>query len=312
MTRTHLAGVETAVELVGGARVPITAVVLTLNEELNLAECLASLVGWVEEIVVVDSGSTDSTLNLAARAGARVAHHAFESHSAQWSWALENLQINTDWVLGLDADQQVTPELRSELLSRFGPQGDRGEGINGFYIARRQIFRGRWIRHGGYYPKYLLKLFRRDRVRFDSLDLSDHHFYVDGRTERLDGDIAEDNRKEYDIGFWVEKHTRYAARIAREELLRRKEGGGWPLPPSLWGSPDQRVMWMKDRWYRMPLYLRPLLYFFYRYVLRLGFLDGKQGFIFHFLQGYWFRLLVDVHLDDLLEPPPHRSEKESR
>lgn len=280
---------------------PITVVVLTHNESRNLESLLTSVSGWTADVFIVDSGSTDGTPHIAEEAGARVLHHPFESHVEQWRWALENLPIETDWVLCLDADQSVTSELRDELLVRFRAGADP-DGTDGFYVPRHQIFRGRRIRHGGYHRKYLLKLFRRDRVRFDSLDLIDHHFYVHGPTARLRGAIVEHNRKEDDITFWIEKHNRYAAAAAREEMLRSESDGRFPVAPSFSGSPSQRVNWLKDRWYRFPLYLRPFLYFVYRYVFRLGFLDGKEGFIFHFLHAFWYRLLVDIHLDDLRNP----------
>jgi glycosyltransferase involved in cell wall biosynthesis len=275
--------------------VPITAIVLTHNEEANLEPCLASLAGWVGEVWVVDSGSTDGTLGIAERFGARVAHHPFETHARQWKWALESLPAAHAWVLGLDADQRVTPELARELAERFATT-DGPAGIDGMFVKRRQIFRGKWIRHGGYYPKYLLKLFRRGAVAFDEADLMDHHFYVAGPTARLRHDIVEDNRKERDIAFWIDKHNRYARLHAREERLRRG-GAAWALEPRLTGNPDQRVAWLKQRWYRMPLFVRPALYFVLRYFFQLGFLDGKQGFVFHFLHAFWYRLLVDIHLD---------------
>lgn len=280
-------------------RLPISAIILTFNEELNLEDCLRSLSGWVGAIFVVDSGSTDRTLEIARCYGATIVSHPFETHARQWAWALANLPLSYAWVLGLDADQRVMPALRAELAQLFGIDTGRLAGLDGLYVKRRQIFRGSWIRHGGYYPKYLLKLFRAAAVHIDDHDLMDHHFYVAGPTALLANDIVEDNRKEQAISFWIAKHIRYAELHAREEL-RRRTGRAWPISPALFGSPDQRVIWLKSRWYRLPLYLRPFLYFFYRYIVRLGLLDGKQGFIFHFLQAFWYRLLVDIHLDDLL------------
>lgn len=280
--------------------IPLVVVVLTYNEEQNLPECLQSVAGWLDNLIVVDSGSTDCTVAVARQYQAAVLHHPFETHARQWAWTLANLPVGTEWVLGLDADQRVTAELRDELVHLFTQEEAWLEQVDGLYVKRRQIFRGKWIRHGTYYPKYLLKLFRRGQVRLDERDLMDHHFYVDGATAKLEHDIVEANRKEDDIAFWIEKHNRYARLQAQEELLRRN-GRAWPLQPRLAGSPDERVIWLKQRWYRMPLYVRPVLYYVYRYFLRLGFLDGKQGFIFHFLQAFWYRLLVDIHLDDLLE-----------
>jgi glycosyltransferase involved in cell wall biosynthesis len=282
------------------ARLPLAVIVLTFNEEANLDACLASVAPWAGELVVVDSGSTDRTLEIAGRYGATVVQHPFKTHASQWGWALANVPLRHAWVFGLDADQRVPPELHDELTQLFAGAQERLAGLDGLYVRRRQIFRGSWIRHGGYYPKYLLKLFRLPSVRLDEQDLMDHHFYVAGPTALLRHDILEDNQKEHDIAFWIAKHNRYAPLHAREELRRRREAAAWPLRAALFGSPDQRVIWLKSRWYRLPLYLRPFLYFFVRYVLQLGFLDGKQGFIFHFLQAFWYRLLVDIHLDDLL------------
>jgi hypothetical protein len=161
------------------------------------------------------------------------------------------------------------------------------------------VFRGRWLRHGGYYPKLILKLFRRAAVRLDPCDLVDHHFYVAGATDRLRSDLIEDNQNEGDLTFWLQKHLRYAPLHAAEELARTKTTDTFLIGPALFGTPDQRVIWLKQWWYRMPLYVRPFVYFAYRYFFKLGILDGRQGLIFHFMQSLWYRLLVDVHIDDL-------------
>jgi glycosyltransferase involved in cell wall biosynthesis len=287
------------------SKIPLSVVVLTYNEEQNLPACLQSLKGLDSEVFVVDSGSTDRTREIATEYGARVVLHHFKSHAEQWNWALKNLPISTEWILGLDADQQVTSGLRDEIARLFRngtharDQESPEEKINGFYIKRRQVFRDKWIRHGGYYPKYLLKLFRRDKVRLDLNDLVDHHFYVEGRVAKLQHDIIEQNIKENDISFWIEKHNRYATLIAREELKRGSENSAESPTPSPIGDPDRRTLWLKHIWLRLPLYFRPFFYFVYRYFFRLGFLDAKEGFIFHFLQGFWFRLLVDIKLDEL-------------
>ncbi|MGH9176093.1 MAG: glycosyltransferase family 2 protein [Vicinamibacterales bacterium] len=274
------------------APVPVSVVVLSLNEERNLEACLESVVGWAARVFVVDSGSTDATVALARTLGAHVAMHPFDTHARQWRWALESLPLDTEWVLGLDADQRVTPELRREI----GEWLAKGAGASGAFVKRRQVFRGKWIRHGGYYPKYLLKLFRRDRVSVDANDLVDHHFVVNGPVVKLDGDIIEDNLNESEISVWTAKHNRYAVLQARQEFLRRGETVGLS---ALVRSPDLRVRWLKQVWARLPLFVRPCLYVFYRYVLRLGFLDGKQGFIFHVLQAFWYRLLVDINIDEM-------------
>jgi glycosyltransferase involved in cell wall biosynthesis len=276
----------------------LSVVVLTFNEQRNIAACLERVQRWPAQVFVVDSGSTDKTRDIAEQYGASVVVHPFESHARQWQWALTALPLTTDWVLALDADQVVTPELQASIetaLSKWSAASVPA----GAYVNRRQVFRGRWIRHGGYYPKYLLKLFRRNTVSIDEGDLVDHHFAVSGPTVRLDGDLIEDNRNENEIAVWVDKHNRYAVRQAREEEARLGDGAASTRRAGLFGSPDERTLWQKRLWNRLPLYLRPFGYFFYRYVIRLGFLDGKEGFVFHFLQAFWYRLLVDINRDEL-------------
>jgi glycosyltransferase involved in cell wall biosynthesis len=275
----------------------LSVIILTWNEELNLPACLESLAPLAADLYIVDSGSTDATREIARSHGARIFEHRFESHALQWFWALENLPLDAEWVLALDADQRLTPQLAAELQDRF--LRPIAEDLEGFYLNRRQVFRGRWIRHGGYYPKYLLKLFRRGAVRFDAKDLVDHHFYVLGKTEKFRNDMVEDNQKENDITFWIEKHNRYAALLAAEEYQRRLQGVVAPIEARLMGTPDARTLALKRYWRSLPLYVRPVLYFMYRYFVQLGWMDGKEGFLFHFLHALWFRLLIDIKVEEL-------------
>jgi glycosyltransferase involved in cell wall biosynthesis len=286
----------------------LCAIVLTHNEEKNLSACLRSLTLLRCPIFVVDSGSTDRTLEIATEFGARILEHPFITHAQQWAWALKNVRAESEWVLALDADQAITSELATEIRTHL-----RASKFNGLYVKRRQVFRGRWIKHGGYYPKYLLKLFRRDKVSLHDADVVDHHFYVQGLCGKLQHDLVEQNRKEDNISFWIEKHNRYATLMAQEEHCDRNQGVELPVRASFFGTPDHRVVWLKRLWSRLPLYVRPALYFTYRYFLRGGFLDGKEGFIFHFLQAYWYRLLVDIKIDEirntLIDKPSPRAER---
>lgn len=274
---------------------PFSGVILTLNEIRNIEACILSLSACVREVLVVDSGSTDGTIELAQRLGARVVHHDFTTHAAQWTFALAQ-PLAGSWVIALDADQRVSPELATSLLDLA--TNVSGE-VQGIYVNRLHVFRGQPMRHGGLFPKWMLKVFRAGAGFTDPGELLDFRFYVRGRTIAASGLLIEDNRNEAEISFWIDKHNRFSTRQAAEEARRAAGAGGWAVPPRLFGTPDQRILFLKTVWYRMPRYTRPFLYFLWRYFLRLGFLDGKQGFVFHVLQAFWYRLLVDIKLDEL-------------
>lgn len=277
-------------------KLSLSAIVITFNEEKNIKECLESVFGLAEEIFIVDSGSSDQTLQIAKKYTHKIYNHPWECGSKQWNWALKNLPLSTEWILALDADQRLTDNLREEIEQTLKSCPTH---VDGFYIPRRQIFFGRWIRHGSYYPKYLLKLFRNGRASSDENELMDCRFYVAGGVLKLHSDLIEDNRKDDDLNVWLAKHAQFAKIQAQEEFQRRRNGNVWKIQLTPFGTPDQRTLWCKNIWYHLPLYLRPFLYFFYRYFLRLGFLDGKEGLIFHFFQGFWYRLQVDIQLDEL-------------
>jgi len=283
--------------------IPVTAIFATRNEEANLERSLRSVHGFVEQILVIDSESADRTVEIARRYADEVVTLPYDhGRIIPWifQWGLDNLPIRNGWVLILEADQALPEPLRAELAALFaGPN----VAADGFYIRRRQIFRGHPIRFGGYGHKYLLKLFRRDRGELDPQE-QDTRIYVRGTTARLKAPLEEWNRKEDAILFYLEKHLRYADAFAREELDRRRQGLAWKLVPRLFGTSDERTLWLKSRYYRLPLYLRPWLYFGYRYFVLCGFLDGRNGFVFHFLQAFWFRLIVDIRLSELQASRP--------
>lgn len=272
-------------------------VILTYNEEIHLPRLLASISSLKAQIYVLDSGSTDRTLNICEEYGVQVRYHHFENHPKQWHAALTSFSILTPWVIALDADQQVTPELL-EQLKRF--KDEDFVGIDGIYFNRKNIFKGKWLRFGGYYPKYLLKMFRNGIGYSDLNENMDHRFIVPGKKiVWKKGHIIEENLKENEIRFWIEKHNRYSDLVAEEEMQRRLQIRTQTNKPDLFGAPDQRIAFLKKYWWKMPLYVRPFFYFLFRYIFQLGFLDGKQGFVFHFLQAFWFRFVVDIKINEL-------------
>jgi glycosyltransferase involved in cell wall biosynthesis len=265
---------------------PLAVVVLTYNEEANLPHCLASLKNLACIVFVVDSGSTDKTLQIAEANGAKVLQHPFENYAAQRNWAQNNLPSETSWILHLDADERLTPGLVDEIN---GALSTPNEELDGFMLRKRTVFMGKWIRHGGHYPSFHLRLFRRGRGACEDR-LYDQHFVVEGRTQALANDYLDVVASS--ISTWTLRHGRWAAMEAQEIQTVRSDGR--QVRPDLNGNPIERKRWLRHAYGRGPLFVRAFLYWFYRYFLRLGFLDGKEGLIFHFLQGFWFRFLVDA------------------
>ena len=279
--------------------IPVTILLTTRNEEANLERTLASVAGWVDQIFVIDSESSDATVAIARRYAEVVTLPYEHGRIIPWifQWGLDHLPIRNEWILILEADQAVTPELKGSLEALFSLPVIPADG---YYLRRKQIFRGKWIRFGGYGGKHLLKLFRRTHGELDPVE-QDTRVYVKGKVAKLYGALEEWNAKEEEILFYLGKHLRYAEAFAQEEAKRRRERLAFKTKGRFFGTPDERVLWLKERWYRLPLFVRPFLYFIYRYVFLLGFLDGKRGFIFHFLQAFWFRLVVDVRLEEILK-----------
>lgn len=271
------------------------AIILTFNEQRHLARCLASLTGIVSEVVVVDCFSIDSTLEIARAHGARVIQHKWFNYAAQFNWALTQLDPDTDWVLRLDADEYLTPALIAEIQSRLPKIASE---VDGIYCSRRMTFQGRLIRHGGVFPVRVLRLFRYGRGECENRWM-DEHIKVSGPTLDFAGELIDDNLQS--LTWWTEKHNRYASREAVD--LLNLEYGFMPRDSvaSLRGGKQDGVKrWIKEQVYAsLPGGLRALVYFFYRYVIRLGFLDGQAGTAFHFLQGFWYRYLVDAKVAEV-------------
>jgi glycosyltransferase involved in cell wall biosynthesis len=273
-----------------GSEGQLSVVLLTFDEEPNLSLALESIRPLHPEIFIVDSGSGDRTCEIAVAAGCQVFHHRFENHAAQLNWALNNLPISGSWVMRLDADERLTPELVKELsdVLKVLPHD-----VTGLEINRRVYFWGRWIRHGGRYPQWLLRIWRTGSAHCEDRWMDEHMVLRSGRAMRLKHDFIDENHK--NLTFWIDKHNRYADREVKDLLL------------AAFGRNDERlrgqiarIRWAKKNVYlRCPLFWRAFVYWLYRYVIRLGFLDGRPGLVFHFLQGCWYRLLIDAKLYEM-------------
>lgn len=273
-----------------------TFIILTYNEEIQLPRLLQSIKDLDAETFVLDSGSIDNTITVAENFGAKVKTNSFVNHPKQWDCALKNFDVKTSWIIGLDADQTVSPEL-FQLLKDFDKT--KVADVNGIYFNRKNFFQGQWIKHGGYYPFYQLKMFRTGIGFSDMSENMDHRFIVPGKTVIWKtGFLIEENLKENNIEFWLAKHHRYSTLIAEQEFNGKKNKTPY-LRSKLFGSPDEKRALLKNLWWKLPLGLRPILYFVYRFVFKLGFLDGKVGRKFHYLHSFWFRNLIDKKLKEL-------------
>jgi glycosyltransferase involved in cell wall biosynthesis len=270
----------------------VAVIILTYNEELNLPQALDSVVGWAREVFVVDSFSTDRSVEIARRYGCHVVQHPFENYARQRNFALATLPLSTEWIFFLDADEWLPRPLKDEITAKLA--SDPVE--HGFLVKWRLVWMGRWIKRG-YYPTWILRLARRGRVRCEERGVNEH-LIVEGPVGRLAHDFVHEDRK--GLAEWIAKHNRYALREA-EELVRRWQGHGQrEIPARLFGTQAERKRWLRYHLYeRLPPLVRPFAFWAYRYILRGGFLDGREAFLYHFFQALWFPLLIDAHYLEL-------------
>lgn len=272
----------------------LTAIVLTYNEEKHLARCLESLKGVADAVLVVDCGSADGTQEIAANHGARVVHHRWVNHATQFNWALTQLDASSRWVLRLDADEYLTPVLAAELRDVLPHLADE---VDGVYCGRRMTFQGGLMRWGGVFPIRVLRLFRYGRGRCENRWM-DEHIKVPGATVDFKGEIIDDNLNS--LTWWTSKHNAYASREAVEVLNLKYHFMPNDSIASLTSGEAGLKRWVKESVYtRLPGGVRAFAYFYYRYVLRAGFLDGQAGTAFHVLQGFWYRFLVDAKVAEV-------------
>lgn len=274
----------------------IAVVILTFNEEIHIERCIRSAQQVTDKIVVVDSYSTDDTCAIAQRMGAVVYQHAFENHARQFNWAIENCDIQAQWIWRLDADEYIEPSLASKALQAIE---HIAEDVNGIYVNRKIVFMGQPLLHGGWYPAPQIKIIRKGFGGSENKWMDEHLVVFSGKTISIDGDQTDDNLN--DLTWWSHKHVNYASREAINTLLMEYhlQQGTEEVKPKFWGTDAERKRWLKMKYAKTPLFVRPLLNFFIRYILKAGFLDGKRGFIWHFMQGYWYRMLVDCKIFEL-------------
>ena len=273
----------------------ISVIILTYNEELHIERCIKSLLPVVKEIFIIDSFSTDKTVKIAESLGAKVYQNPWINYALQFQWGLDNCPIETEWVMRMDSDEYILPELQNEISNKMQ---NIQEDTSGIYIKRRVYFKDKWIKHGSYYPTWLLRIWRYKDGHIEQRWMDEHIKLTKGETIQFENDLVDDNLN--DLTWWTTKHNNYATREAVDILNIIHEFINYDeVNSNFFGTQEERKRFLKKKYANLPLFTRPFIYFLWRYFIKLGFLDGKQGLIWHFLQGFWYRFLVDAKIYEI-------------
>ncbi len=268
----------------------ISIIVLTFNESIHITRCLLSLKKLGARLIVVDSFSSDNTCELARAAGAEVFQNPFVNQAQQFQWAMDNCNITTEWVLRLDADEIIDEELVENINDFIN---DNGRGHNGAIFHRKHIFLGKWVKHGGRYPLPMLRLFKRGTAHVEQRWMDEHIVLDEGTSCVLAGGFEDDNLNP--VSWFIDKHNKYATREMVDIMLKRLNPEDESKITEGTGFSIRFKRFLKHSIYmRLPYFVRPFLYFCFRYFIQMGFLDGARGFAYHFMQGFWYRALVDL------------------
>ena len=272
----------------------ITVIILTFNEELHIRRCIENVKEFAKEIYVIDSLSTDNTATIAESMGAKVIPHKWPGNqAAQFNWALENIDIDSEWVLRLDADEYLLPELIEELQAKV-PLLD--ENITGITFKRRHIFLGRWMKRGTY-PVMILRMFRKGKAVCEQRLMDEHIELLEGHSITFENDFVDHNLN--DLSWWAQKHVGYAVREAAELLDIEFNITGNDSSERNLSEKTLQKRKLKIKYASKPLFWRSFAYFCYRYFFKLGCLEGKEGFLWNFLKGWWYRTLVDAKIYEI-------------
>lgn len=270
----------------------LTAIVLTYNEEIHLQRCLDSLKGVCKEILVIDSFSTDTTQDIALKNDVRFYQHEFSNQASQLNWGIEHIEIHTDWVIRVDADEYITEELAQNIKTNLEATPPS---IHGLRIKRLMYFLGKPLKKAGMYPIWHTKIWRKGSAFCEQRWMDERMKLTQGETSSLEGDLVDHNLN--NLTWWTQKHNGYATREAIDILDHIYNfTNSASVTANLFGNGEQRRRWFKERYLNLPLFLRPFLFWFIRYFLQGGFLEGKRGFIWNILQCGWYRFLVDAKI----------------
>lgn len=269
----------------------ISVVILSFNEEIHIRRCIEMIKPIAKEIFLVDSFSSDKTIEISKECGAYVYQNKWPGNQAkQFNWALENLPIKTKWVLRLDADEYLYPELIEEIVEKLDKLT---EDITGVVFKRRHIFLDKWIKRGTY-PVKLLRLFRFKKAVCEERWMDEHIKLLEGYAIEFENDFADHNLN--NLNKWILKHNNYSIREAIDLLDIDLKLIGNTNNTGILNNQAADKRSKKLKYAKQPLFWRSFAYFIYRYFFKLGFTEGKEGFLWHFLQGWWYRTLVDAKI----------------
>lgn len=270
----------------------LSVIILSYNEELHIRRCLENICDLAQSVIVVDCISTDRTKSICSEfEKVRFVEHAWPGNqAAQFNWAIDNLDIDTEWILRLDADEYLLLELVEELKQTLP---SLPHDVTGIELKRRHIFMDKWVKHG-IYPVVLMRMFRKGVGRYDDRLMDEHLTLSSGRSITLQNDFCDHSL--IPLSDYCRKHLDYAQREACEVLNELYQLKDAQEDVATLGSQASLKHKTKSKYNRLPLFLRSFAYFLYRYILRGGFLEGKEGFLFAFIQGWWYRTLVDANI----------------
>jgi glycosyltransferase involved in cell wall biosynthesis len=270
----------------------LTAVILTYNEELHLQRCLNSLKGVCEDVIIIDSYSLDTTQVIAERNGARFYQNKFTNHATQLNWGIENGEIKTDWVIRIDADEYLSEELAQNIKKNLI---NFDSNVHGIRVKRLMYFLGKPLKKAGMYPIWHTKIWRTGSAICEQRWMDERMKLKQGETASLEGDLIDHNLN--NLTWWTQKHNGYATREAIDILDKIYNfTNAEAVASNLFGNGEERRRWFKQRYLNLPLFVRPFLFWFVRYFIQRGFLEGKRGFIWNILQCGWYRFLVDAKI----------------
>ncbi|ELI6450158.1 glycosyltransferase family 2 protein [Photobacterium damselae] len=272
----------------------ISVIILTYNEEKHIRRCIESIIPFANKIFILDSFSTDRTLDIVSEYDCiEIKQNKFINHAIQFNTALDVFAIESNWIMRIDADEYIDSECSSFLKDNISTLSN---GINGIYINRYMTFLGRLMLHGGMDSYWMLRIWRNGYGRCEQRWMDEHILLSSGNTVKATGKLVDDNLNT--LSWWSHKHVDYSTREAIDILLKERDSSK-QLKADFFGSKSEKIRFLKNSYNKLPLFIRPFFYFIYRYFIKMGFRDGKEGFLWCVFQGFWYRMMVDAKVFEI-------------